>query len=362
METDHAWARICAETWRGPRSSDRRRADGRLRSAGPARFLPLRDRAGGRLPRPARANRPSSSGAGSAGLCRGRAWRWASRRRLGLDSPGADDPAPAGREASLSHGGRAPAGHPGGGGPRLRPVRLRAADAQRPQGLGLHLPRQARGQERRLCRGHAPARSGLRLPGLPHVHARLLAAPFRGGGDPRPCGWPRCTHCIITSGSWKASGRPSAKAGSPRSGAKPSITWTSFALESAPAAWFNCTDRFWTHCDFGSSPVTLMRIRDSWPQSTTNHSYLEPATYEWDRPPNGTRPAEERPGRFGRVKALPISRPGRSTRGHPLRGHPLVRPGGSGLPKARHRHLGGLRHSLLPPAEVPAARSSPCSP
>ena len=69
---------------------------------------------------------------------------------------------------------------------RHRHVRLRAADALGPHRPGLHPPRRPQHPQRPPPRGPAPARRGLRLPGLPRLQPRLPAPSLARRGDPRP--------------------------------------------------------------------------------------------------------------------------------------------------------------------------------
>ena len=77
------------------------------------------------------------------------------------------------------------AGRPGrDGGPRMRSVRLRAADAQRAQRDAVHFDGPPVDQEERVRGRPATGRRGMLLPGLPAFLTRLPAAPVRGRRDP----------------------------------------------------------------------------------------------------------------------------------------------------------------------------------
>ena len=65
-------------------------------------------------------------------------------------------------------------------GPGHRPLRLRAADAERPERPVVHAPGAAGDQERAVRRGRAATRSGLRLPDVPAAFPGLSATPLHG--------------------------------------------------------------------------------------------------------------------------------------------------------------------------------------
>ena len=88
-------------------------------------------------------------------------------------------------EAALPDGCRHAAGPDRLGRPRDRPLRLRAADAQRAQRPAVHEPRAAVDPQRAPPRRPAPARPGLRLPDLPDDEPRLPAPPAPGERDER---------------------------------------------------------------------------------------------------------------------------------------------------------------------------------
>ena len=116
-------------------------------------------------------------------LDRHRLRRLRGRRSCGRRGPGGDvrharrHPAPAaGRPAALSDGRRPAGRHRGRRQARHRHVRLRAADARRPHGAGLHAPRRAQPAQRAPSRRSAADRRALRLPGLPAPQPRLPAS------------------------------------------------------------------------------------------------------------------------------------------------------------------------------------------
>src|SRR6266478_2266530 len=86
------------------------------------------------------------------------------------------------RPAALSYGRGLPGGSGGGGGARCGSVRLRRADAQRPERLGLHTRRSGEHPQRRAPRRSAAARRDLRLRDLHHVLARLPPPFVHGRG------------------------------------------------------------------------------------------------------------------------------------------------------------------------------------
>ncbi len=97
--------------------------------------------------------------------------------------------------------------------PRHRPVRLRDADAQRPQRAGVHRRRPGAAAQPAARPRPPAARSRLPLPGLP-TQPRLPAAPVPGRRDARARCWSRSTTSPTTSGCWPRPGRRSPKTAS----------------------------------------------------------------------------------------------------------------------------------------------------
>ena len=94
--------------------------------------------------------------------------------------------APAAAPSALLHGHRRPRGHPARDRRRDRHVRLRAADAARPHGLGHDLGGPPQPPQRALRPRRPPAAGGLRVPGLYALLPRLYAASRDPGRAARP--------------------------------------------------------------------------------------------------------------------------------------------------------------------------------
>src|SRR5207237_599888 len=163
--TFHGWGRAFLATWRpGVVQPDiMAHPAGRRPSRAPHRRPPARPRA-----RPV--DRPRD------------------RRPLGRRAQGGDvrdarraRAAAPPRPAALSYGRGVSRGPGGGGGARGGSVRLRGADAQRAERLGLHARRPREHSQRRAPRGPAAARRLVRLRGVHHVLAGVPSAPVRSG-------------------------------------------------------------------------------------------------------------------------------------------------------------------------------------
>ena len=140
----------------------------------------LRDRPGRHRPRAARAlGRPAHRAA--LRRLRDRRPERGGGARADVRRHGVDRRAAAGRAAALLHGHRRPRGHPARDRLRHRHVRLRAADAARPHGLGDDVGRAAQPPQRALRPRRRPAAGGLRVPGVQALLARLHPPPRDAG-------------------------------------------------------------------------------------------------------------------------------------------------------------------------------------
>ena len=176
----------------------------------------LRDPAGRNARGPAPLQRRALDRAGSSRLCDRR------RGRRGVQGGGPRDDgvlggASARREAALPHGGghagRSARVRPGGCGP----LRLRPADAQRPDGPRLHAARRDRDQARAVQGGSGASRSGVRLPRLPPAQPRVPAESLRPQGLFGADADLDAQRLLLSVFHARDPARRSRKAGSPRS-------------------------------------------------------------------------------------------------------------------------------------------------
>ena len=103
-------------------------------------------------------------------------------------------------------------------GSRHRPLRLRPADAQRPQRAVVHAARTDFDQERAIRRGHGSAGSRVHVPDLPAAFPGLSAPHLPFGRDERARPSTRCTICTFTLTPCRRLGRLLSSEPSSRSG------------------------------------------------------------------------------------------------------------------------------------------------